>query len=83
MTLDEIGLTIRNARNRQKLSQHALAELVGMSRSTISLIEQGSVAEIGIRKIIALCDVLGLELMAREKSRRPTLQQLLEEQKRG
>lgn len=83
MTLDQIGLTIRTARKKQKFTQQELADLVGMSRSTISLIEQGSVTEIGIRKILTICDVLGLQLVASEKSRRPTLQQLLEEQKRG
>jgi transcriptional regulator with XRE-family HTH domain len=50
-----------------------------MSRATLSAIENGTVPEIGIRKILALCDALGLELISQQKSKRPTLQQLIRE----
>lgn len=80
MYLDEIGKTIYQARKKQKLSQADLSSQLGMSRSTISGIENGSISEIGFRKILAICDVLGLELIAQEKTRRPTLQQLLKDQ---
>jgi transcriptional regulator with XRE-family HTH domain len=38
----EIGATVRAARERQKLSQEKLAELVGLDRKTINRIEQGA-----------------------------------------
>ena len=80
MDLDEIGQLIHKTRKSKQLSQASLAAQLGMSRATISGIENGSVSEIGIRKILALCAALGLELLAQEKTRRPTLQQLLKEQ---
>ena len=51
-----------------------------MSRATISGIENGTVSEIGIRKMLTLCAALGIELVAQKKTRRPTLQQLMQEQ---
>jgi transcriptional regulator with XRE-family HTH domain len=80
MDLDEIGQLICKARKNQKLSQARLGLQLGMSRATISGVENGTVAEIGIRKVLSLCAALGLELYAREKSKRPTLQQLMQEQ---
>jgi transcriptional regulator with XRE-family HTH domain len=38
----EIGARVRAARERQKLSQEKLAELVGLDRKTINRIEQGA-----------------------------------------
>jgi len=81
MDLREIGRLICVARKGKKLSQTSLAQQLGMSRATISGIENGTVPEIGIRKILAICAALGLELLAQERSKRPTLQQLLQEQR--
>jgi HTH-type transcriptional regulator / antitoxin HipB len=80
MELDEIGQLIRAARKNRKLTQQTLAQQLGMGRATISGIETGSVAEIGVRKILSICAALGLELLAQEKSKRPTLQQLMKAQ---
>ncbi len=80
MELDEIGQLIRKARKASKLSQESLGQHLGMSRATISAIENGTVSEIGIRKVLSICAALGLELVAQEKRKRPTLQQLLREQ---
>jgi transcriptional regulator with XRE-family HTH domain len=79
MDLDEIGQLICKARKSKKLSQGILGQQLGMSRSTISGIENGTVPEIGIRKILSICAALGLELLAQEKTTRPTLQQLMKE----
>lgn len=80
MNFDELGSHIRDARKSQKLSQAAVGRLLGMSRATISGIETGAISEIGARKLMALCAVLGLELMVGPKSSRPTLQELIKEQ---
>ena len=83
MHFDEIGKLICAARKSQKITQQGLAAQLGMSRATISGIENGSIPEIGMRKMMALCSALGLELLVQERSRRPTLQQLLREQEHG
>lgn len=80
MDFDEIGQLIRTARKGRKLSQASLGQQLGMSRATISGIENGTVPEIGIRKVLSICAALGLELLAQQKSKRPTLQQLMREQ---
>lgn len=80
MNIDEIGSLIRDTRKSQKLSQAAVGRLLGMSRATISGIETGAISEIGARKLMALCAVLGLELMVGPKRSRPTLQELIKEQ---
>jgi HTH-type transcriptional regulator/antitoxin HipB len=80
MTLQDIGQTIAHTRKRKKITQTSLAASLGMSRATVSGIENGTVSEIGIRKVLSVCAALGLELVAQEKTRRPTLQQLMKEQ---
>ncbi|MFM8340686.1 MAG: helix-turn-helix domain-containing protein [Methylomonas sp.] len=79
MRLDEIGRVIRKARKAHQLTQAQLSASLGMSRATLSAIENGTVPEIGIRKILSLCDALSLELISQPKSKRPTLQQLIRE----
>jgi len=79
VNLEEIGQVIRKTRKNRKMSQESLASHLRMSRATISGIENGTIPEIGIRKILSLCAALGLELSTQEKTKRPTLQQLLKE----
>ncbi len=79
MYLDEIGELIGKARKSKKLTQAYLASQLGMSRATISKIENGTIPEIGIRKVLSLCTALGLSLVVQEKTKRPTLQQLMQE----
>jgi HTH-type transcriptional regulator/antitoxin HipB len=82
-SLSTIGSAIATARRAAKQSQAELARSLGMSRATISGIENGTVQEIGVRKLIALCASVGLELTIRPKGRRPTLQELRAEQRAG
>lgn len=79
--LEEIGRHIRSARKSRKISQQELAQSLGMSRTTISQIESGSVQEVGVRKLLRLLDSLGLELRVRPAGRPPTLEELQEEQR--
>jgi len=77
--LFEIGKYIRQARREQHLTQAALATALGMSRATISQLEQGTVQDIGIRKVMRLLEYLGLTLQVRPQGRPPTLEELREE----
>lgn len=77
--LYEIGQNIRQARKRRKLTQEQLANLLGMSRATISQIENGTVQDIGFRKILRILEVLDLELKVRPAGSPPTLDELQQE----
>lgn len=77
--LFEIGRHIRRERKKRKFSQAKLAGLLGMSRSTISQIENGTVQDIGVRKLIRILEILDLELRVRAAGMPPTLDELQEE----
>lgn len=78
--LYDIGQQIRLARKQRKMSQADLATMLGMSRTTISQIENGSVQEIGVRKLIRILEIFGLEFRVRPAGRPPTLDELREEE---
>ena len=87
MQMNELGAVLRTARKQKKITQAELGEQLGMSRATISAIENGTVNEVGIRKVMALCATLGMELLVQPvQRRRPTLHALVSEadqRKRG
>ncbi|VVO12002.1 hypothetical protein PS718_03505 [Pseudomonas fluorescens] len=75
--MEELGELIRTLRKAHKLSQQALAQRYGMSRSTISGIENNTVSEIGLRKVEAILNGFGYELKAVPlQAERPTLDSL-------
>lgn len=64
------------------MSQADLATMLGMSRTTIGQIENGTVQEIGVRKLFRILETLELELRVRPAGRPPTLDELREEERR-
>ncbi|PHN20575.1 helix-turn-helix domain-containing protein [Pseudomonas sp. ICMP 561] len=74
--MNELGTLIRNLRKSAGLSQSQLADRHGMSRATISGIENNTIPEVGIRKVAAVLEGLGYELTATPKRRRKTLDEL-------
>lgn len=81
--LFEIGQQIKQARKQRKLSQAELAKMLGMSRTTIGQIENGTVQEIGVRKLIRILETLKLELRVRVAGQPPTLDELREEEEKS
>jgi transcriptional regulator with XRE-family HTH domain len=79
LMLFDIGQHIRQTRKKRRLSQAELAMALGMSRTTIGQIENGTVQEVGVRKLIRILDYLGLELRVRNAGAPPTLEELREE----
>jgi HTH-type transcriptional regulator / antitoxin HipB len=81
MHLKVIGAAIREARRAAGRTQADLAAELGMSRATISAIENGTIQEVGVRKLAALCAAIGLDVHVGPQRPRPTLQQLRMEQR--
>jgi HTH-type transcriptional regulator/antitoxin HipB len=81
MHLKTIGATVREARRTAGRTQADLAASLGMSRATISAIENGTIQEIGVRKLARLCAAIGLDIHVGPQRRRPTLQELIAEQR--
>ncbi|KAB0517198.1 helix-turn-helix domain-containing protein [Pseudomonas extremorientalis] len=77
--MNDLGLLIRQLRKAAGLSQSQLAQRHGMSRATISGIENNTIPEVGIRKVAAILEGLGYELTAIPKRRRKTLDELKSE----
>lgn len=78
--LFDIGKQIRQTRKSRKVSQQELAKALGMSRTTIGQIENGSIQEIGVRKLIRVLEFLGLELSVRPAGKPPTLEEIRKEE---
>lgn len=77
VVMETIGELIKSLRKAQKMSQQALAQQYGMSRATISGIENNTISEIGLRKVEAILNGFGYELAAIPRAaRRPTLDTL-------
>jgi HTH-type transcriptional regulator / antitoxin HipB len=83
MDMIKLGKTILLRRKLLKISQAQLAAANGMSRATISALENGRLAELGIRKVLAICATLGLTLELAEVAQRPTLRDLIKENNRA
>lgn len=82
MRLPDIGPLLKAARQQASLSQQQLAEPLGMSRATVSAIEGGRCQEIGVNKLAALLEAVGLELTVAPRKGRPTIDDL-RAQRRG
>ena len=67
MDFAQTGLLIREARKQAGLTQAALAGRLGMSRATISQLENGVIGDLGIRKLALIADRLGLEVALRPR----------------
>lgn len=62
MRIQELGQEVRKARQARGLTQAQLARAVGLSRETLNLLESGLVRDLGVRKVLAVLDYLGLAI---------------------
>lgn len=62
LQLGEIGREIRRSRTARGLTQAQLARSAGLTRTTLNQLENGLVTDLGIRKVQAILDELGLIL---------------------
>ena len=80
LDLLNVGGHIAEHRRRLKLTQAELARKAGISRATLDALENGRAGELGFSKVARLLAAVGLELtLQTASSRRPTLDELLEE----
>lgn len=71
MRIQDLGAEIRAARLARGLTQARLAAEAGVSRKTLNLLENGRVGDLGVRKVLAVLEKLGVELRADVKPRKP------------
>jgi transcriptional regulator with XRE-family HTH domain len=64
MNLADIGHLVHQRRTALGLSQARLAALAGLSRVTINQLENGVLVDLGASKLIALLDLVGINLDA-------------------
>ena len=64
MNLADIGQLVHARRTALGLSQARLATMSGLSRATINQLETGSLVDLGATKLIALLDLVGINLDA-------------------
>jgi transcriptional regulator with XRE-family HTH domain len=83
LDLPTIGVEIIKRRKALRLRQSDVAERAGVSRSTVDALENGRLGELGFGKVSRILAVIGLELLLQEAvRRRPTLEDLMEENAR-
>lgn len=81
LILSELGKEIKKLRKEKKWSQDDMQEFSGITKRTISKIENGFIDEVGIKKVEILLDLLGVEFALRPKGRPKTLEELQNEQR--
>ena len=79
MDLIALGIEIKRARKEKKWSQDNLEQYSGITKRTISKIENGFIDEVGIKKVEFILDLLGYEFALRLKGYPKTLEELRDE----
>jgi len=79
LNLSELGYEIKKLRQQKKWSQDTLEKYSGITKRTISKIENGFIDEVGIKKVGTILDLLDMELSLRPKGRPRTLEELQDE----
>ena len=78
-----IGRAIREERKKRRMMQREIAAAAGIARATLSQIENGSIREIGARRLPRGVDCLDLELATPPRGAPPTLEELRREWETG
>lgn len=81
MTLETLGSEIKQLRKLKQWSQDDLEKYSGITKRTISKIENGFADEVGIKKVETILELLGYEFSLREKGRPKTLEEIQDERR--
>lgn len=75
MNITEIRTALLNRRKERQLTQEQIGKSAKVSREMVSRFENDA-HDIGLRRLLRLCDALDLELIVRPGRGRPTLEDL-------
>lgn len=78
-TLNEIGQELARLRKDSRLTQAQAARRAGIGLSSLARFEAGLASEFGLRKLLAVLDVLGYELRLVPRGHSRTLEDILTE----
>lgn len=78
-TMVEVGAALSQRRKELGLKQYEVARTAGLRPEALTRLEKGQLTEFGVRKLLAVLAVLGMELTFTQVGRRGTLDQLLRE----
>ena len=81
MLLENLSSEIKRLRKSKQWSQDDLEKYSGITKRTISKIENGFADEVGIKKVETILELLGYEFSLREKGRPKTLEEIQYERK--
>lgn len=79
MDFTELGQYIARQRKDKKISQQQICKDLQISRATLSSFENGSVVDIGLKKVLQIVDYLGYEITLKEKSAFPVFEDIIDE----
>jgi transcriptional regulator with XRE-family HTH domain len=81
LQLSSLGEQVATRRKSMGLTQRALAQKARVGLSTLDALENARLGELGFTRVTNVLSALGLELKLQEaNARRPTLDELLEEE---
>ena len=77
MTLQELGKQISVLRKETGLSQDEICRVAGVSRTTLSRLENSELSELGFNKTLRIMSCLNKDLAVVNKTPMPTLDDLV------
>lgn len=76
VSLEHLGLQIKALRKQRGWSQSQLADMAGLDRTTLGMLERNDYSDIGIRKVQRVLELLGKKLTLANAGL-PTLDELV------
>ncbi len=81
-SFEQLGFVVKTLRKQRGWSQSQLAEMAGLDRTTLGMLERNDYTDIGIRKVQRVLELLGKKLLVANAGL-PTLDDLLAAQTQG
>jgi transcriptional regulator with XRE-family HTH domain len=82
-TVPDVGRRLKALRKKIGKTQTEMAACAGLWQESLSRFESGRGVDFSLAKLLKLLDTLGLEIDFKPTTRRPTLNDLLDERRKG